>query len=65
MIIIEKATKPRITKIKLSAVKSMLEIMSIPERKINKNPNISLNLILKNSINEIPKIKQMKEIAIT
>ncbi len=65
MNIIEKATKPRITRIKLSAVKLTLEIMSIPERNINKNPNINLNFVLKNSISKMPKTKQMNDIAIT
>ena len=64
MNIIEKATKPRITRMKLSAVKLTLDIMSILERKINRNPNINLNLVFKNSISEMPKTKQMNDNAI-
>jgi hypothetical protein len=43
----------------------MLEIMIIPERNINKNPNIILKFVLRNSINNMPKTKQMNDIAIT
>ena len=65
MNISEKATKPRSTRIKLSAVKLVLEIRSIPERKINKKLKINLNFALKNSISKMPKTKQMNDIAIT
>jgi len=58
--IIEKAMRPSITNTKLSAVKLTLEIINIPERKITKKPNTILKFVLKNSINRIPNIKQMK-----
>ena len=40
-------------------------MISIPDRKISKNPNIDLKYTLKNSNREIPKTKPMKAIAIT